>query len=482
MDATQSLVVSGLTGVLDDVETVPALTILWSADEPHRVGEVALVPAGPCTLGRMEPSRGETIRRLVFCRQRPGRTDITGPLQSPRISREQLALERTAQGALALRNVGRAPLLVDGREVDESVVEVGSVLELEGRLLLGVLVRPTSLPAPAPGIALDFHPFGRADRQEFIGESPASWILRERVAFVAARRAHVLVRGASGTGKELVARALHDLSERRSKRLVSRNAATIPEGLVDAELFGHVKNYPNPGMAGREGLVGEADGGTLFLDEFGELLESVQAHLLRVLDDGEYTRLGDSCPSRADLRLIAATNRGDEAFKHDVLARFKLQILVPDLNARREDVPLLVRGLLSKIGRQDRSIAERFFPDEDPEEPARVSSGLMRQLVTHDYKTHVREVEALLWQSLQNSRGDVLEPIDLDPPSLDATPSAQPRPHLVDPSSLDAATIQACLHRHGGRQEPVWRELGLSSRHVLTRLVKKYGLDVKGRS
>src|SRR6185503_16398678 len=116
------------------------------------------------------------------------------------------------------------------------------------------------------------------------------------------------------------ARALHELSPRAERRLVSRNAATLPSGLMDAELFGNAKNYPNPGMAERAGLIGEANGGTLFLDEIGELPAELQAHLLRVLDgDGEYQRLGDAQQRRSDFRLVAATNRDPSSLKHDFL-------------------------------------------------------------------------------------------------------------------------------------------------------------------
>ncbi len=475
MEETQSLLMPGPSAA-PPIENLPVLVILWSVDEPDRVGEVAVVPRGRCSLGRLEPGPGDPVARLVFCRQRPGRSDLTGAIRSPLVSREQLALERSAGSTVLVQNRGRGALLVDGRRSDEAVLGPGSLVELDSRLLLGLFLRPASLPAPAPGTVLERHAFGCADRAGLIGESPASWGLRERVAFVAPRHAHVLVRGESGTGKELVARALHEGSGRRTRPLVSRNAATIPEGLVDAELFGNAKGYPNPGMPERRGLVGEADGGTLFLDEFGELPEAAQAHLLRVLDEGEYSRLGEARPSRADLRLVAATNRGDEALKHDVLARFRLRVDVPDLNARREDVPLLARGLLGRIARSDPSIASRFFPGGDPDAGARISCGLVRQLVAHRYRTHVRELEALLWQSLQASRSDSLLPIELPPDPLGDEAGR------VDPESLDPAAIQACLDRHGGRQGPAWRELGLSSRHVLGRLVKRHRLRVRGRS
>ncbi len=136
------------------------------------------------------------------------------------------------------------------------------------------------------------------------------WQMRERIAFAANAGKHVLLHGESGTGKELAARALHALSSRAGKPFVSRNAATLPSGLIDAELFGSARNYPNAGMPERAGLVGQADGGTLFLDEIAEIPAEQQAHLLRVLDaDGEYQRLGEATTRRSDLVLVGATNR-----------------------------------------------------------------------------------------------------------------------------------------------------------------------------
>ena len=131
---------------------------------------------------------------------------------------------------------------------------------------------------------------------------------------------------------------------------MSRNgSATLPAGLIDAELFGNVANYPNAGMAERPGLIGEADGSTLFLDEIGELPDALQTHLLRVLDDGgEYQRLGDARRRHADLRLIAATNRPVRQLKHDLAARLRLRVHLPGLNERPEDVPLLARFLLQR--------------------------------------------------------------------------------------------------------------------------------------
>src|SRR5262249_52388775 len=154
-----------------------------------------------------------------------------------------------------------------------------------------------------------------------------AWELRREIALLGSSEEHVLILGESGSGKELVARALHASSRRSTKPLIARNAATFPAGLVDAELFGTAANYPNTGSPERPGLFGQARGSTLFLDEIGELPQDLQAHLLRVLDGaGEYQRLGESRSRTADVRLIGATNRSIDALKIDFAARFKLRL------------------------------------------------------------------------------------------------------------------------------------------------------------
>ena len=468
---------------------VTGLVLLWSRDEPHRVGELALMPGGfpgaSARLGRAASEAGDPVRRIEFVRQRPGSSTRTGPLRSPQLSREQLRLDVGADGALLVENVGRAPLLLNGLPVTRALVRVGDVLELVGIALLRCSARPFAIATAASGAAeWPTFEFGVADAFGIVGESPAAWALRNHVAFLAQRTAHVLVRGPSGAGKELVVRALHGLSNRSKQRLVARNAATIPESLVDAELFGNVKNYPNPGMAERVGLIGEADGTTLFLDEFGELPPSAQAHLLRVLDEGDYHRLGDARSRRVHLRLIAATNRPVESLKEDVAARLRLRVEVPGLAARRDDIPLLVRHLLRRIARAEPTIAQQWFPDGDPEQPPRISAALMSALVRHPYRTHTRELEALLWTALAQT-GPALQvwpellsaPLPDEPVEVDEPPA--PGPPGIDPMSIPVEELQAALDRHQGRQSAAWRELGLTSRHVLARLVKRHGLVVR---
>ena len=411
-------------------------------------------------------------RGVVPVRQRPGVTEDAPALEDPFLSRDQLRLTARGDG-IHVENLGKRELLVDGHSVAEETVKEGEVIEIKGRLLLLAARRPRVMPA-LKNLPKERPAFGHADAHGFVGESPAAWRLRDSAAFVAARSAHVLLLGASGTGKEIVARSVHELS-RGSKRLVSRNAATLPSGLIDAELFGHVANYPNVGMPERPGLVGEADGGTLFLDEIGELPAELATKLLRVLDDrGEYQRLGDTRARTSKFRLIAATNRALTSLKSDVAARFKLRISTPGLEERREDIPLLARHLLQRAAVEDPAIGERFFAGWDGKtgEP-RIGLGLMRALVLHAYSTHIRELDMLLWAALSESHGDTAELVpEVETALTEGAPSQDSR---VDVRDLSAEVIRAAIEK-AGSQEQAWRDLGLANRHVLKRLVKKHGL------
>lgn len=463
-------------------ELVTALVVAWSADEPHRIGEVAIPPPGSPGAEVVWGRGGDDghAHRLLHQRHRPGRVFQAGQVSTPRVSRHQLRVRARADQGLEITNVGRAPVLHNGALATSFVAVPGDVIEIGRQIAFMCLHRPLFL--PGAGIDPGFS-FGEPDAHGIVGESPAIWELRRRVTFVGPQAGHVLVCGESGTGKELVARALHATSPRAAAPLVARNAATLPEGLVDAELFGNLKNYPNPGTPERAGLIGEADGSTFFLDEIGEISAATQAHLLRVLDGGEYHRLGEARPRSANLRLIAATNRPESALKHDLLARFVFRIDVPALDGRREDIPRIALHLLRGIASSDAVIAARFFEGGVP----RVSLGFVRRLVQRTYSTHVRELSALLWQALLESRGDwIEEPEDAfssvelsaaEPPAPDARRSAgSPAEAALSPSA-----IQAVLDAHNGVIEDAWRALDLSSRHALTRLIKKHGIEIRRR-
>lgn len=414
----------------EDIAVVSALVVLWCRDEPARVGEVLLVrPGGPRVFGRGDASADS--RRVGLVRQRPGAVTPGGPLRCPRVSREQLELRASPSGELTISSIGRTPLLHNGAEVERASPVPGDIVELKNELLFFCSRRPVDLPKIQAVYKEPPTAFGEPDASGILGESPLVWTLRARIAAAARLGTHVLVRGPSGSGKELVARAIHRLSSRGQRPLVARNAATIPEGLVDAELFGNLRNYPNPGMPDRPGLVGEADGSTFFLDELGELPAALQARLLRLLDSGEYQRLGESTSRRTDLRLIAATNRPLDAIKHDVLARFSIRLEVPDLNARREDIPLLAAHLLRRHALSNPDIGARFFPDGDTTSPPHLSPALLVALTRHTYTTHVRELDSFLLEAVRESTGKY---VDLKPGVLQTT-SSRRRPGRAEPTA-----------------------------------------------
>jgi two-component system nitrogen regulation response regulator GlnG/two-component system response regulator HydG len=451
------------------------LVVVWSEHDPSLIGAWLPLRAGKALILGRAGADDDGDDRIVPVRQRPGTNEACPAIADPFLSREQLRVTLEKE-SVRVENVGKRDLVDDqGRAASLIVAEPGDVLEIRGRMLLYVTQRPRVMPQ-LQNIPKKRHAFGEPDAHGLVGESELAWRLRDSAAFVASRNAHVLLLGESGTGKEIVARAIHEGSQRSGKKMVSRNAATLPAGLIDAELFGHVANYPNAGMPERLGLVGEADGGTLFLDEIGELSHELSTRLLRVLDEGgEYQRLGDTRARTSKFRLIGATNRPVSSLKADVAARFKLRISVPSLGDRKEDVPLLARHLLRRAAIQDPEIGARFFEAWDGKrgEP-RLAIGLVKTLIAHAYTTHIRELDLLLWASLASSAEGIAENTpDVESAMTSGEPSQRGR---LDVRTLTADDLRAALERAGGVHEKAWRELGLANRHVLKRLLKKHGL------
>jgi two-component system response regulator HydG len=433
-----------------------ALSLVWAGDEAWRVGQCLLI--APTATSAMLFGRGDGNDgvRLRLGEHRPGGFTPAAPLELLTVSRTQLSISVRAD-ALHVENRGRAPLRRNGELTTASEFMPGDTLQVGRQLLFLVGRRAVEMTPPRgyPPFA-----FGEPDAHGLVGESPVLWELRAKIALIAAETGHVIVYGQSGSGKELVARALHSLSPRKHRRLIARNAATLPDALVDAELFGNARNYPNPGMAERPGMIGECDRGTLFLDEIGELSQASQAHLLRALDGGEYHRLGESSSRTSDFRLIAATNRDPSCLKHDFLARFTHQILVPSLNEHAEDVPLLLRHMLGRVPTSHSA-------------PGSERGGIdrIRELVSMSYATGARELLAAYWRA--------------SVPGTVAGTKAAPGPALASSPALSnddiAMTAQAALDQHNGALEPSAQALGLKNRYALIRLIKKYDLVVRKR-
>ena len=357
---------------------------------------------------------------------------------------------------MRVKVTGRLTCFVNGERVtDETWLGPGDLVRLGSRYIFEVTLRPTFMSTCR--LPERYWPdFGEPDEVGLIGESPWSWELRGRLFALAQESGHTVVFGPSGSGKELVARALHRYSSRALGPWVARNAASIPEPLVSAELFGNVQGYPNAGMPSRKGLVGQADGGVLVLDEFAELSEAAQANLLRVMDNaGSYQRLGDSRDRQTDMRIIALTNRPEDAIKHDVLARFSHRIRLTALASRRQDVGLIARHELQRSGPSsgspesgvDRDIFERIWGLFTAPLPDNVR-GIRRRFTVAYRATH---------------RDDVAE----EPPLL---PSR-------DPKSLLEQEVNDALEAYPRSRDAAARALGLKNRYALYRAMRRLGLE-----
>ena len=238
---------------------------------------------------------------------------------------------------------------------------------------------------------------------EIVGESPALKQVLDQVSIVAASTATVLILGETGTGKELVARAIHQLSRRQAQSFIKVNCAAIPTGLLESELFGHEKGAFTTAVARKIGRMELANGGTLFLDEVGEIPLELQPKLLRVLQDQEFERLGSTRTIKVNLRLIAATNRdlarsvAEHHFRNDLFYRLNVfPIRVPPLRERRDDIPLLVRYFVRKFA----SLMDRHFET--------VPKETMQALVEWSWPGNIRELENLMERSVILSEGRAL--------------------------------------------------------------------------
>ncbi len=254
-----------------------------------------------------------------------------------------------------------------------------------------------------------------------VGESAALKYVLFKVEQVASTDATVLIQGETGTGKELVARAIHSSSPRKDRPLVKVDCATLPSNLIENELFGHEKGAFTGAHARQAGRFELANGGTIFLDEIGELPPEVQAKLLRVIQDGEFERLGGSKTIKVDVRILAATNRKLEEevengrFREDLWYRLNVfPVSVPPLRDRKEDIPLLVYSLANKYGKKLGKPIKT------------ISQDAMNNLMNYDWPGNVRELENVVERAVINTKGQALRIMDkLKGPGPDKTADAQ---------------------------------------------------------
>ncbi|MBX3026627.1 sigma-54-dependent Fis family transcriptional regulator [bacterium] len=318
--------------------------------------------------------------------------------------------------------------------------------------------------------------------EQLVGRSAGMRRVFDTIEKVADTDITVLVRGASGTGKELVANALHCRSPRRARPLVKMNCAALSRELVESELFGHEKGAFTGAVARREGKFEAADGGTLFLDEVGDMPLETQAKFLRALQEREIERVGGNASIRVDVRVVAATNQDLEAavragrFREDLYYRLRVvELTIPPLAERREDIPLLVDHLL-------RQAAEHFRRPAKPLSPA-----ALRACVDAEWKGNVRELRSTVEQALLLSAGEAIEVGDLFPGAARAVAALidngagagsfrEAKAAAVE--SFERAFLLAALRRHHGNISKAAEEIGMY-RQNLQQKMRELGISAE---
>jgi DNA-binding NtrC family response regulator len=301
----------------------------------------------------------------------------------------------------------------------------------------------------------------------FISAAPVMAPVRQLIAHVGPSDANVLITGENGTGKTLVARALHDASSRAGRALVTVNVGGLPEGVFESELFGHVRGAFTDAKTDRVGRFELADGGTLFLDEIANITLPQQVRLLRVIETGEFERVGSSRTHRVDVRIIAATNADLGAavtvgsFRQDLLFRLNtVEIRVPPLRERREDIPALATLFLSQHARRYRKAISGFEP------------AALQMLLEHLWPGNVRELDHAVERAVLMGQGRTIQV-----PDLSLKPSRDGAPRIEDMSleDVEAFLIKKALARYDGNVSHAADALGLS-RSALYRRLQRYGL------
>ncbi|MEW5790685.1 MAG: sigma-54 dependent transcriptional regulator [Pseudomonadota bacterium] len=311
------------------------------------------------------------------------------------------------------------------------------------------------------------------EEMRLIGRSPAFLHAMERLSQAAASTANVLLLGESGVGKELAARYVHDHSPRAGRDFLALDCASINETLFESEVFGHERGAFTGCIGRKQGLFELADGGTLFLDEIGEVPLGMQAKLLRVLESGEFRRVGGREILRADVRVVAATNRDlrqmmrEGRFREDLYYRLAcITVPLPSLRERRSDIPALAEALLARLTAGN---GQRCY----------LTGEALARLSSYDFPGNVRELRNMLQRAVVLARHGAITAQDLDLPDTAVPPlAAQAGPAAPSVKSLrdlEFQMVRDLLARFDGNRRQVAEALGVSERTVYRKL-RQYGL------
>jgi PAS domain S-box-containing protein len=308
--------------------------------------------------------------------------------------------------------------------------------------------------------------------EDIVGRSAVMMKLFEILPQISESSSTVLIEGASGTGKELFARAIHSLSPRKNKPFIAVNCAALPDTLLESELFGHKAGAFTDARRDKPGRFALANGGTMFLDEIGDISPAMQIRLLRVLQERVIEPLGSVQPIKTDVRVVAATNQDlkklaqEGNFRDDLYYRIRvISLKLPGLDQRREDIPLLVDHLIAK------------FNSIQGKEIEGVSEEVMAQLMEYEYPGNIRELENIIEQAFVLCRGRLIElhhlPAELRPTSASGYGGSNP----MSLRSMEKLLISEVLRRHKGSRNKAARQLGINP-STLYRKLKALKMDI----
>ena len=379
------------------------------------------------------------------------------------------------------------PLIQRAMETGEIISEAGVVVlnQRQQRVPVSVNVNPITDEAGArEGVVVTFRDVSDLEllRKELRGEyafgdiisaSPRVRRILEVLPDIARSDSTVLILGASGTGKEVFARAIHNLSERRAERFVAVNCGALPDTLLESELFGYEKGAFTDARKDKPGRFALAEGGTLFLDEIGDISPAMQVKLLRVLQEREYEPLGSTRPVKSDVRILAATNHDlkqlvtEGRFRSDLYYRLNVvQIDLPPLAERREDLPLLIEHFIRRFNAKKGRTIER------------ISRAALNRLMRHDFPGNIRELENVIEHAYILCRGEEIQegclPQYLQENAIPAcyeAPAARPESGVLIQNEKE--TIRKVLREVGGHRGRAAEALGID-KSTLWRKMKKY--------
>lgn len=307
--------------------------------------------------------------------------------------------------------------------------------------------------------------------EQIISQSSLMENVLNTAARVANSKATVLIRGESGTGKELIAKGVHFASPRKDKPFITVNVASLSENLLESELFGHEKGSFTGAISSRTGRFEEADGGTIFIDEVGDIPLSVQVKMLRTIQFGEIQKIGSNATKKIDVRIIAATHRNleemikNDEFREDLFYRLNVvSIMLPSLRQRKEEIPLLIDHFIKK------------FSAANNKNVTSISRDALDKLIKYNFPGNVRELENIMERAIVLTRNEIISVHDIPVLSEAAGTDTKLNPVNLEDGyeskvkAFESAMINEALSRTNGNKSAAARILGISERHLRSRL------------